>query len=162
MSIAEELDKDLRAYSEQIKSDCDRIAKEVQAKMLAEIPSRTPVGDYGTHDNKKNRINESVGHLRDGWAKGDIVLRNSGGKLYGVRSKNKPQLVHLVNFPHKIVAMAYGDNSRGTATFRHVATDLYRTDTGKMTKGDPFVDEVQDEGAEELERRLSEYFGGSG
>lgn len=160
MSLAEELDKDLRKYSDEIVSDCDRIAKDVQAQMLNTIPSRTPVGYYGTRDNKKNRINAEKGHLSEGWVRGYITLKNDAGKLYGVRSKNKPHLVHLVNFPHRIVAMAYGDNSSGTATFKHVAANVYRTDTGKMTAGNPFVDKVQDEGVAELDRRLSAYFGG--
>ena len=157
MSIATELEEDLRKYSEQIKSDTEKIAKDVQSEMLARIPSRTPVGDYGERDNKKNRILAAKGHLRDGWAKGTIKLKSGGGTLYGVRSKNKPSLVHLVNFPHRIIVMAYGGNDTGTETFRHVI-NVYRTDTNKKTKGDPFVDEVQDEGVQELDRRLTEYF----
>ena len=150
MSIASEMDKDIRQYSEQVKSDCEKIAREVQADMLAMIPSRTPVGK-----------GDRNGHLRDGWVKGDIRLKSGAGTLYGVRSKNKPSIVHLVNFPHRIVTMARGNNEQGTATFRHVGTALYRTAAAGMTHGDPFVDEVQDEGVQELDERLTRYFNGT-
>lgn len=138
MSLATELEKDLREYSETIKSDCEKIAKEVQADMLAAIPSRTPVG-----------LGNRNGHLKDGWVKGNIKVRDKDAMLYGVRSKNKPTVVHLVNFPHRIIALEYRGASGSPL--------LYRAEKG-MTKGNPFVDEVQDEGIRELDERLRRYF----
>lgn len=138
MSLASEMDKDIRQYSEQVKSDCEKIAREVQADMLTRIPSRTPVGK-----------GDRNGHLKDGWVKGDIRLKSGAGTLYGVRSKNKPTVVHLVNFPHRIIALEYRGASGSPL--------LYRAEKG-MTKGNPFVDEVQDEGVRELDERLRRYF----
>lgn len=146
MGIGNQMIKDVWKWTEQERTDCEKIAKAVQKEMLARIPGETPVG------------RGKGGHMRDNWVKGDIKLKDGGGTLYGVRNKLKPSLVHLVNFPHRIVVMALSNNSTGTATFKHVYTDLYRVDTGKYTKGNPFVDRVQEWGINELNRRLSEYF----
>lgn len=146
MSFSDEFDRDLRQYCDQTKKDCIKIAKQVQAHMLAEIPSRTPVGQYTPGDRKNEK-----GHLRDSWIKGTIKLKDGRGMLYGVRSESKPSLVHLVNFPHRIAVIeAVGSGSSRL---------LYRADRG-MTKGDPFVDEVQDEGVKMLDELLERYFNG--
>lgn len=130
MGIAAEIDRDVRRWSEEIKTETAKIARAVQTDMLAKIPAETPVG-RGDHG----------GHMRDGWVKGTIQLKDSGGTLYGVRNKLKPFMVHLVNFPHRIV--------------------VHGVDTGRYTEGNDFVDRVQDWGVNELDRRLRDYLGES-
>lgn len=130
MGIAAEINRDVRRWSEEIKTETAKIARAVQTDMLNRIPAGTPVGD-GDHG----------GHMRDNWVKGDIRLKDGGGTLYGVRNKLKPSVVHLVNFPHRIV--------------------VHGVDTGRYTEGDDFVDRVQDWGVNELDRRLKDYFGES-
>ncbi len=145
MGLSDEIYNDILKYTDKVKSDCDTIAKDVQKQMLSQIPSETPVGEYGINDKRRRQE-----HMKDGWIKGTIKLRDQRGTLYGVRNKTKPSVVHLVNFPHRITAIEY----QGSAS----SPLLYRADKG-MTKGDPFVVRVQDKGVEELDRRLNEYFG---
>ena len=140
MALSDEMLKDIKLFSLTTIEDCEKIAKEVQKQMKRDIKPVTPVG---TGLNSKG---EDVGHLRDSWVLGTLKAKKSGssilnvdGKLYGVRSKTKPMLVHLVNFPHRIFV-------RGV-------------DTGKKTNPVPFVDNVSAKGAEELDRRLKDYFG---
>lgn len=145
MSLSDEMYNDILKYTDKVKSDCDKIAKDVQKQMLAQIPSETPVGEYGINDKRRQRE-----HMRDGWVKSTMKLKKSDGRLYAVRNRTKPSVVHLVNFPHRITAIEYQGST--------AAPLLYRTEKGK-TQGDPFVDRVQDKGTEELDRRLNEYFG---
>lgn len=139
MSMGEDMLRDIAMYAQSTVEDCQNIAKEVQEKMKTDIAPVTPVGK-----------GDRGGHLRDGWTAATIRLRNSSAvtvgsstvnldsKLYAVRNRKKPQLVHLVNFPHRIV--------------------VHGQDTGRKTAGNPFVDRISEEGQRELDRRLTEYF----
>lgn len=127
-SIVEQMARDMNIWSEQQKRDVDQIAKEVQSQMRQRVKDNTPTGPG------------KDGHLKSGWTKKDFVLRQrAGAKIYGVRSRNKPMIVHLVNFPHRIVVHGH--------------------DTGRKTQGDPFVDQAEAWGQAELDRRLDAYFG---
>ena len=75
------------------------------------------------------------GYFKQGWAYGNIKLKN-GREIYGVRNRAMPTVTHLLNFNHNL--LTHGK-------FRGVV------------RGTGFVDEVQDWGARELERRLSEF-----
>ena len=140
MSIGEEIARDIAKYAMTTIEDCEEIAKDVQEKMKSDIVPVTPVGR-----------GDRKGHLKDGWTAATVrigdhtatsILNSSAinldRKLYAVRNRKKPQLVHLVNFPHRIV--------------------VHGQDTGRMTAGNPFVDRISEEGQRELDRRLAEYF----
>lgn len=133
MSMGEDMLRDIAMYAQSTVEDCHNIAKEVQEKMKTDIVPVTPVGKG------------KDGHMKDSWSTVSLVLRdkssaaiNLGGRLYGIANKKKYELVHLVNFPHRIV--------------------VHGQDTGRKTAGNPFVDRISEEGQRELDRRLTEYF----
>ena len=131
--------RDIKMFSQTTVEDCEKIAKEVAQKIMRpDVREGTPIGPG--RDGK---------HLKDGWVYGTIkgkntstsaILNKVDKQYYGVRNRLKPTIVHLVNFPHRIVI-------RGV-------------DTGKKTKGDPFVDRTSEKGFIELEHRLDKYFNG--
>lgn len=162
MGIGEVMLKDMCKYSFDTIEGCQEIAEQVRAKMKEDIDPLTPYGTGeirrvtgGHFDEYSDWVKEytvkKVGHLKGNWRGYNITVGDHttlqhydestiklGRTIYGVRNIKKPQLVHLINFKHRI--------------FSH------GKDTGKMTKGNPFVDEITMQGTEELERRLDEYF----
>ena len=148
MAMSADMLKDIKLYARSTIEDCEKLAKKVQRKMKREIPSTTPYRDYSTtgpEDKVARQIAAEKGHLRDDWGlttfkskkKGTQILKIDS-KYYGVRSRNKPQLVHLLNFPRKIV--------------------LWGKPTNRTTHPTPFVDNESQKGMAELEKLLDQYF----
>ena len=139
-SIGDMMLRDIAEYAASTVEECEKIARDVQKHMKENIAPLTP---YGKGDRS--------GHLRDSWGTATVRIGDRtasamyGGskinldrRIYGVYSRTKPQLVHLLEFPHRIV--------------------VHGQDTGKMTTARPFVDYISRQGQEELDRRLEEYF----
>lgn len=131
-------------YTQEVAQKADKAAKKIRNEMRKEIIPVTPYRDYtqtGPEDRVARENAEKHGHLRDGWISGTIKSRKKGSVIlkqdsmyYAVRSKNKPALVHLLNFPRKIV--------------------LWGRPTNRKTNPKPFVDEVSEKGYQELEKEL--------
>ena len=117
------------------------------------VENKSPVRHYSTHTQTVSRIivhrGPSVpkavkqvkeekyqpGYFRQGWAYGNIKLKN-GREIYGVRNRAMPTVTHLLNFNHNLITHG---------KFR-----------GEV-QGTGFVEEAQNWGIRELERRLSEF-----
>lgn len=125
--------------------------KEIQNKMYHELQNVTPVrrnvaevwhitaNRYNGHAAVRVKApeKEQPGRTKAGWIKSTVKL--NGTTVYAVRNKNRPSVIHLLNFDHD--------------HFSH----------GKCTgevKGTGFVDKVQNEGANELHRAIREIFEG--
>lgn len=128
-------------------------AKEVQSEMARELPNVTPVRVYPTKTGVVNHITahrykgkpavrvrapdkEQPGAMKGGWVKATVML--GGNKVYAVRNKAQPTVVHLVNFP--------------TDHFSHGKR------TGIWTGGKQFVSKVQEKGMDELQKRIEKVF----
>ena len=150
-TIGEELAQDFMIYTQQMVEQADAAAKEVQKDMKKQIKPVTPYRDYtktGPEDRVAREIADKKGHLKDKWTTGQIKTRNKGSailkmdsKYYAVRSSNKPMLVHLLNFPHRIV--------------------LWGRPTNRMTvpknrngNAEQFVDKISEKGQQELDQKL--------
>ncbi|MBR4544317.1 MAG: hypothetical protein IKO53_08950 [Lachnospiraceae bacterium] len=139
------LANEIGIYTQEVAQRADKAAKKVRNEMRKELlGSITPYREYdltGSGDRVAREIAETKGHLRDGWVSGTIKSKKKGSIIlkqdsmyYAVRSKNKPALVHLLNFPHRIV--------------------LWGRPTNRKTNPKPFVDEVSEKGYQELEKEL--------
>lgn len=139
------LANEIGIYTGEVVKKADQAAKKVRNEMRKELLGPiTPYRNYdqtGPEDNVARRIAETKGHLRDGWVSGTITSKKKGSVIlkqnsmyYAVRSKNKPQLVHLLNFPHRIV--------------------LWGRPTNRMTNPKPFVDIVSEKGQDMLDKEL--------
>lgn len=152
--LAERVIRDMTQYSEEVKKKSREAAKAVRDQMKPMVESKSPIRKYSTHTQtvKKimvyrsppevpraiKRVKENKyqpGYFKQGWTYGTITMKK-GREIYGVRNKNMPTVTHLLNFNHNL--LTHGK-------FR-----------GEV-QGTGFVDEVQNWGARELERRLSEF-----
>lgn len=108
--------------------------KVIRESAVPEITAVTPVRKQSYPSDK-----HPPGYMKSGWTTGSFRVRAKRKTLYGAYNKNTPQLVHLVNFGHRI--FVHGQE-RG------------------VVKGNDFVDRVQDDITEkfhdEVERILDE------
>ncbi|MCM1579097.1 MAG: hypothetical protein NC078_09905 [Ruminococcus sp.] len=125
--------KDMRNWGAKVNDLTASVLREVQNEMLADVIAMSPYNEYETKETKK------VGHMRIGWVK-DEMKPKKHKKMFIVRSRNKPTVIHLVSFPH--------------AHFSH------RRATGTVTKEDSFIAAAQLKANEELQRRLDEKLNG--
>lgn len=132
-------------YTQEVTTKATKAAKKIRNEMRKKLSGPvTPYRNYdqtGPEDKVAREIAAVKGHLRDGWISGTIKSKKKGSIIlkqdsmyYAVRSKNKPALVHLLNFPRKIV--------------------LWGRPTNRKTNPKPFVDNVSEEGYQELEKEL--------
>ena len=111
-------------HCEKLKENAEKKATEIMKEMQADIEQNTPP----PYPYRKK-------HMRGGWK--TSVKRFGGGEYisYGVYNRNVPQLVHLVEKGHRIVA--------GTM------------DTGGYVPGRHFVDPARDKAREKLNEEIS-------
>lgn len=151
--LAERVIRDMSQYSDEVVKKSREAAKAVRNQMKPMVENKSPVRHYSTHTQTVSRIivhrgpgvpkavkqvkeeKYQPGYFKRGWAYGNIRLRD-GREIYGVRNRNMPTVTHLLNFDHALFA--------------------HRKLVGKV-EGTSLVDDVQDWGARELERRLSEF-----
>lgn len=151
--LAERLIRDMSQYTDEVVKKSKDAALAVRNQMKPMVEERSPVRVYSTNTQVVKRIivhrvpgvtaavrqvKESKyqpGYFKQGWAYGNIKLKN-GREIYGVRNKAMPTVTHLLNFDHNL--LTHGK---------------YRG----VVEGTSFVDEVQNWGVRELERRLSEF-----
>lgn len=155
MSVGKDMLADIKLYATENVRKAEEIAKDVQKQMKKEIKPITPYRDYsktGPEDRVARDIAAKKGHLKDKWGVGQIKAKNKGsailnldGKYYGVRSLNKPMLVHLLNFPHKIVLWGHPTNRMSVPKDRHKNPVQW-------------VDQISEKGQNELDARLKKYF----
>lgn len=129
----------------------ENAAKELQGQMLRELPGVTPVRHYphnggvvrhitanraGNSPAKREDAPEydQPGAMRAGWVKATVTLGRNGNRVYAVRNKALPSVVHLLNFKR----------------------DHYSH--GKITgelPGNNFVTNVQEKAQQELDRKIT-------
>lgn len=145
--------RDMGQYTEETVEKAQTAAKEVRSLMKPKLEAVSPVRKYSTNTQVVKKIivhrSPSVpkavkevkadkyqpGYFKQGWAYG-LIRTKDGREIYGVRNKNMPTVVHLLNFGHDL--------------FTHGRL------RGKVS-GSELVDDVQSWGEQELERRLSEF-----
>ena len=154
---AGEIYKSMVTYTQEVRAKAEQAAKEIQKEMKAKLLNgeTTPKRAYPTkaHDTgvvmeiTRNRIGNTPavhtkkkdscqpGMMRKGWVVKDLKIKDNS-IIYGVRNKNMPTVVHLVNFDHELITHGA---VRGTV------------------HGTGFVDEVSEWGRNELDRELDEF-----
>ena len=114
--MGEEILLDIKKYCEDNLRKIDEAAKKLETEMLEEIRENTPESEreyffsrsHSTGQNKVYFLNNIP--LKKGWRKkaygatgSRIDSNNYKGAVYAVENVNKPKIVHLVNFQHRIV-----------------------------------------------------------
>ena len=114
---------DIAMHCEKLRENAEKKATEIMKEMQADIEQNTPP----PYPYRKK-------HMRGGWK--TSVKRFGGGEYisYGVYNRNVPQLVHLVEKGHRIVAGAM--------------------DTGGFVPGRHFVDPARDKAIEKLDEEI--------
>lgn len=148
-TLGEQIYSDILNYTSGVKKSAEFIAEDIQKQMVKKAEEASPKREYPSvvrritvHRSKnvpkaKKEIKADYfqpGYFRKGWTTGSIKTKN--GKIYGARNRNMPTVTHLLNFEHNIIA--HGE-------YKGVVPE---------TK---FVDNVQEWGEKELDRRLSEF-----
>lgn len=151
--LAERVIRDMSQYSDEVVKKSREAAKAVRNQMKPMVENKSPVRRYSTHTQTVSRIivhrspgvpkavkqvkeeKYQPGYFKQGWAYGNIKLKN-GREIYGVRNRAMPTVTHLLNFNHNLITHG---------KFR-----------GEVP-GTGFVEEAQNWGIRELERRLSEF-----
>ncbi len=103
-------------WTQEKEKKIENAAKTIQTRMLNELPIVTPVRRYpynggivrhitanrvgNTSARRENTpANEQPGAMKAGWIKATVTLGVDGRKrVYAVRNKNLPSVVHLINF----------------------------------------------------------------
>ena len=151
--LAERVIRDMSQYSNEVVERSRAVAKAVRNEMKPKLEAVSPVRHYSTNTQVVKRIivhrsanvpraikqvkeeKYQPGYFKQGWAYGNIKLKN-GREIYGVRNRAMPTVTHLLNFNHNLITHG---------KFR-----------GEV-QGTGFVEEAQNWGIRELERRLSEF-----
>lgn len=99
MSLGNDILMGIKGYCSENLEKIDSAANALMKKMKNDVTADTPTGE-----------GRGGAHLKSGWAAKayGAVGRRVGsdkfdGAVYVVRNKKKPQLVHLLNFPHEKV-----------------------------------------------------------
>ena len=115
-TLGEQLMDSLTRYTTEKEKEIHKAALSIQKEMLSEVVSRSPELDYTHNNGVRRRIvvrrmgktpakwgswgeRFSPGRLRAGWIKSTQSPKGKQ-KIYAVRNKAVPNLVHLVNFKH--------------------------------------------------------------
>ena len=116
-TLGEQLMDSLTHYTTEKEKEIHQAALSIQKEMLSEVVSRSPELDYTHNNGVRRRIvvrrmgktpakwgswgeRFSPGRLRAGWIKSTMKPKSKNQKIYAVRNKAVPNLVHLVNFSH--------------------------------------------------------------
>ena len=153
-TLGEQLMDSLTRYTHDKENEIAKAAAEIQKEMLNEITSTSPVLQYN-HNGGVRRRNVSrrqknsptkwgswgerfqPGRVRTGWVKSTFKPKaENKEKIYAVRNKNTPQLIHLLNFDHD-------HKSHGE-------------ETGRVVHGTQFVTKVQDKGIEKFGKEIED------
>lgn len=145
-SIVDDMIRDMTAYTEEVKENAHRIAKNIRNRdMVQKLTDLSPVRNYSTHTqvvseiivhrNKEYRNIDGrymntggdeysalsglkiakkaihkekgeqyqPGYFKKGWVKHDLHSRDRYKTIYGVRNKNIPTVVHLLNYDHELI-----------------------------------------------------------
>ena len=148
-TLGEQIYSDILNYTNGVKKSAEFIAEDIQKQMVKKAEEASPTRQYPAvvrkitvHRSKAapKAIKEirpdrfQPGYFKQGWTTGTIKTKS--GRLYGVFNKNMPTVTHLLNFNHNLITHG---------KFR-----------GEV-QGTGFVEEAQNWGIRELERRLSEF-----
>lgn len=153
--MSERILRDMGQYTDEVVSRSRQEAIAVRNAMKPMLEAASPIRHYSTNTQTVRRIvvhrnppsvpkavkeikaaKYQPGYFKVGWNYGNIKAGRNR-EIYGVKNKNMPTVVHLVNFTHDIVAHG----------MRYI----------NAAHGSNLVDNVQNWGARELERRLSEF-----
>ena len=158
-TLGEQLMDSLTRYTTEKEKEINKAALSIQKEMLNEVVSRSPVQDYDHNGGVRRRLivrrsknspakwdswgnKFEPGKLRAGWVKATMTPKKKDQKIYAVRNKAVPNLVHLVNFKHD-----------------HFAHGHYINEINGNRNNPEFVTKVQNEGIEkfgnEIEKILS-------
>lgn len=152
-TLGEQLMDSLTRYTTEKEKEINKAALSIQKEMLSEVTAASPVLDHDHNNGVRRRLvvrrsknapakwgswdeRFAPGRLRAGWIKSTMSPKGKQ-KIYAVRNKAVPNLVHLVNFKHD-----------------HFAHGHF---TGEINgnKTDPeFVTKVQNEGIEKFGKEI--------
>lgn len=120
---------DIKRYNIENLSKIDEAAKKIQKEMLVAVRNDTPVSEKNDEHLKKQWQAKAYG------ATGSRVGSSKyNGAVYAVRAKQKYQLPHLLNFPHRIV--------------------VHGMDTGKMSTPVMTMPEIRKEYQDRLNKEI--------
>ena len=150
--IGDAILQDIQKWSGEKQEEINSAARKIRNQMKSKLEETTPVQDYPYNNGVVMQITvhrhgdtpavkepapayRQPGAMAKGWT--NATLKNKSGRfVIGVRNKNLPTVVHLVNFDHDV--------------FSH------KRFTGTVYHGTGFVDKVQDWGQEELDKEIKQ------
>ena len=135
MAVSDALTLEILGRCTEFEEKANKEAEKIMKEMKAQIDSTTP---------KPYPYRQK--HMQGGW-KTSIKKFKTGVTSYAVYNKNVPQLTHLVTLGHRIVTYS----NRITA---HAFWVTDTEDTGRVVKGNPFMDNARDAGSEKLDRAI--------
>ena len=153
-TLGEQLMDSLTQYTTEKEKEINKAALNIQKDMLNEVISQSPVQDYQHNGGVRRRLivrrmgktpakwgswedRFSPGKLRAGWIKSTMKPKAKNQKIFAVRNKALPHLVHLVNFKHA-----------------HYAHGIYTGEINGNEKNPEFVTKVQDKGIERFGKEI--------
>ena len=152
--LGEQLMDSLTRYTTEKEKEINKAALSIQKDMLNEVIANSPKQDYQHNGGVRRRLivrrmgktpakwgswedRFSPGKLRAGWIKSTMKPKAKNQKIFAVRNKALPHLVHLVNFRHA-----------------HYAHGIYTGDINGNEKNPEFVTKVQDKGIERFGKEI--------
>ncbi len=148
-TLGEQIYSDILKYTSEVRLKASSAACDIQKQMVKMAEERSPVREYpkvvrritvhrsANAPKAVKQVKEGryqPGYFKKGWTSGTVKTKS--GRIYGARNRNMPTVTHLLNFDHILIA-----HGRAAGT-------VY---------GSGFLDDVQDWGEKELDRRLSEF-----
>lgn len=153
-TLGEQLMDSLTRYTTEKEKEINKAALSIQKEMLSEVVEHSPELKYKYNNGTRRQIivhrmkktpakwgswegKFSPGKLRAGWIKSTMKPKSKNQKVYAVRNKALPNLVHLVNFKHA-----------------HYAHGIYTGDINGNVRSPEFVTKVQDKGIERFGKEI--------
>lgn len=151
--LGEQLMDSLTRYTTEKEKEINTAAVKIQREMLTQVTARSPVQDHDHNNGVRRRLvvrrsknapakwgswdeRFAPGKLRAGWIKSTMSPKGKQ-KIYAVRNKAVPNLVHLVNFKHD-----------------HFAHGHYINEINGNRNNPEFVTKVQNEGIEKFGKEI--------
>ena len=119
--LSDDIMRDISKYTKDTEKEILSAAAKIQKEMLSQVTDNSPV---------------RKGTLKRGWV--NYTSQKDGNKIFAVRNKAAPKLVHLVNFSHE--------------HFSHGKR------TGTVT-GTKFVTKAQEQGMRKLDTEIKKILG---
>lgn len=152
--LGEQLMDSLTRYTTEKEKEINKAALSIQKDMLNEVISQSPMQNYQHNGGVRRKLvvrrmgkipakwgswgdRFSPGKLRAGWIKSTMKPKKKDQKIYAVRNKAVPNLVHLVNFRHD-----------------HFAHGHYINEINGNRNNPEFVTKVQNEGIEKFGKEI--------